>query len=140
MARGSDPGDAVPADVELPDKLYFRIGELAEIIGVEPHVLRYWEQEFRVRPQRSPSGQRMYRRRDIARFLRIRTLLHKQGFTIQGARRALAGARPGSPSLIAADVDQLRAARARLDTVRDRVDALRERVLSLAPSPPADDD
>jgi DNA-binding transcriptional MerR regulator len=74
----------------LPDKLYFRIGEVAELVGVEAHVLRYWEQEFRLRPHRSQAGQRLYRKQDIARFLRVRQLLHEEGFTIAGARKALA--------------------------------------------------
>lgn len=77
------------AVVEIPDKLFFRIGEAAELIGVETHVLRYWETEFKMRPQRSGSGQRMYRRKDIQKFLRIRHLLHEQGFTIAGARKSL---------------------------------------------------
>ena len=55
--------------IEIPDKLFYRIGEVASLVGVETHVLRYWESEFKMRPQRSPSGQRMYRRQDIARFL-----------------------------------------------------------------------
>ena len=73
----------------VPDKLYFRIGEVAELVGVEPHVLRYWETEFRMRPHRSSSGQRLYRKKDIERFLRIRKLLHAEGFTIAGARKVL---------------------------------------------------
>lgn len=84
----ADPA-SFDAELDLPDKLFFRIGEAAGLIGVEPHVLRYWEGEFRLRPQRSASGQRMYRRQDIARFMRIRKLLHEEGFTIAGARRAL---------------------------------------------------
>ncbi len=83
----------------IPDRLAYRIGEIAEIVGVEPHVLRYWETEFRIRPQRSPSGQRMYRRKDLDKFLRIKKLLHEQGYTIAGARKALAaehGAEPGA--------------------------------------------
>ena len=73
----------------VPDKLYFRIGEVAELVGVEPHVLRYWETEFRMRPHRSSSGQRLYRKKDIERILRIRKLLHAEGFTIAGARKVL---------------------------------------------------
>jgi DNA-binding transcriptional MerR regulator len=115
-------------DVEIPDKLFFRIGELAELIGVEPHVLRYWEQEFRIRPQRSPSGQRMYKRRDISRFLQIKTLLYKQGFTIPGARRALADARDGQDGAMASDLDQLRSARERVGEARDRIARLRKRI------------
>ena len=82
-------GDAkTDTSTEIPDKLFFRIGEAAELIGVETHVLRYWESEFKMRPQRSGSGQRMYRRKDIEKFLRIRHLLHEEGFTIAGARKA----------------------------------------------------
>lgn len=75
--------------MELPDKVYFRIGEVARIVGVETHVLRYWESEFRLRPHRSSSGQRLYRKQDVARFLRVRQLLHEEGFTIAGARKLL---------------------------------------------------
>ena len=78
-----------PTERELPDKLFFRIGEAADVIGVEPHVLRYWETEFRLKPKRSASGQRMYRREDLSQFLRIRRLLHDDGFTIAGARKML---------------------------------------------------
>jgi DNA-binding transcriptional MerR regulator len=114
-------------DVRIPDKMFFRIGELAELVGVEPHVLRYWESEFRIRPQRSPSGQRMYRRKDIARFLRIKSLLYLQGFTIAGARRAMSEAREeGGEEL--SDIAQLRVARERLDAVQARLAGLRERV------------
>ena len=74
---------------ELPDKLYFRIGEVAELVGVEPHVLRYWESEFRLRPHRSGSGQRLYRKQDVAKFLRVKQLLHDEGYTIAGARKLL---------------------------------------------------
>lgn len=71
-------------------KLYYRIGEVAGIVGVEPHVLRYWETEFRsIRPQKSRKGQRIYSRRDVERLLRVKDLLYVQGFTIAGARRRL---------------------------------------------------
>ncbi len=73
----------------IPDKLYFRIGEVADIVGVEAHVLRYWESEFRLRPARSSSGQRLYRKGDLSRFLRVRQLLHEEGYTIAGARKVL---------------------------------------------------
>jgi len=74
---------------DIPDKLYFRIGEVAEFVGVEAHVLRYWETEFKLRPHRSSAGQRLYRKSDLARFLRVRQLLHDEGFTIAGARKVL---------------------------------------------------
>jgi DNA-binding transcriptional MerR regulator len=74
----------------LPPKLYFRIGEVANLVGVEPHVLRYWEREFRsIRPSKSAKGQRVYSRRDVENLLRVRELLYGQGFTIAGARRRL---------------------------------------------------
>ncbi len=75
---------------ELPAKLYYRIGEVAGIVGVEPHVLRYWETEFRsVRPQKSSKGQRIYSRRDVETLLKVKDLLYAHRFTIAGARRKL---------------------------------------------------
>ena len=75
---------------EIPDKLYFKIGEVSGIVGVDPHVLRYWESEFKViRPQRASSRQRLYRRADIENLLRIRELLYDLGFTIAGAKQTL---------------------------------------------------
>ena len=112
-------------DIQVPDKMFFRIGEAAQIVGVEPHVLRYWETEFKVKPQRSDSGQRMFRRKDIARFLRIKKLLHDEGFTIAGARKALAGGDTNEMS--AADAEQLREALQRLEEIRARIASARER-------------
>lgn len=106
-----------PVDVHIPDKMFFRIGELAELIGVEPHVLRYWEQEFRIRPQRSQSGQRTYRRKDIVRFLQIKRLLYEQGFTIAGARRALLDPAKGD----APEEPRQSDARQRLDDLRQKI-------------------
>ena len=85
------------SDDEVPVKLYYRIGEVSEIVGVEPHVLRYWETEFRsIRPQKSRKGQRIYSRRDVDRLLKVKDLLYTHGFTIAGARRRLreVGAEP----------------------------------------------
>ena len=59
---------------QVPDKLYFRIGEIAKLVGVDAHVLRYWESEFGMKPHRSSTGQRMYRKQDLTRFLKIRSL------------------------------------------------------------------
>jgi DNA-binding transcriptional MerR regulator len=74
----------------LPPKLYFRIGEVASLVGVEPHVLRYWEREFRsIRPSKSAKGQRVYSRRDVENLLRVRDLLYAEGFTIAGAKKKL---------------------------------------------------
>jgi len=74
----------------IPEKLYFKIGEAAEITGVKAHVLRYWESEFGVfRPNKSRSRQRLYRRSDIELILRLKDLLYNQGFTIAGAKKKL---------------------------------------------------
>src|SRR5215207_4160815 len=75
---------------ELPPKLFFRIGEVAGLVGVEPHVLRYWEREFRsIRPTKSAKGQRVYSRKDVENLLRVRDLLYRDGFTIAGAKKKL---------------------------------------------------
>lgn len=75
---------------ELPDKLYFKIGEVAKIVGVKPYVLRYWETEFpAIRPGKTRSKHRLYRRRDVEALLEIKRLLHNERFTIEGAKRRL---------------------------------------------------
>jgi len=82
----------VPADdTAIPDKLYFRIGEVSELTRTKPFVLRYWETEFpSLRPVKGKSGHRLYRRKDVERIFQIRRLLYEKGFTIAGARRYLA--------------------------------------------------
>ncbi|HEX9295200.1 MAG TPA: MerR family transcriptional regulator [Polyangiaceae bacterium] len=85
----------------LPTKLYFRIGEVANAVGVETHVLRYWETEFRsIRPQKSSRGQRVYSRRDVETLMRVKELLYDRGFTIAGARKQLrdGGIEPREPA------------------------------------------
>jgi DNA-binding transcriptional MerR regulator len=83
----------------IPDKLFFKIGEVCEIVGVQAHVLRYWETEFpMLQPQKNRSGQRTYRRRDVEMALRIKELLYEEGFTIAGAKRKLAGEGRGGSS------------------------------------------
>jgi len=75
---------------EIPDKLYFKIGEVSELLGVEPYVLRYWESEFPVlSPKKSGTGHRLYRRKDVELLLRIKHLLYEKRFTIEGARQTL---------------------------------------------------
>ena len=75
---------------EIPDKLYFKIGEVSKLAGLAAHVLRYWESEFPgIRPQRANSQQRLYRRVDVETILNIKSLLHEQGYTIAGARKFL---------------------------------------------------
>lgn len=74
----------------IPDKLYFKIGEVAKIADVPTHVLRYWESEFPViKPKRTNSGQRLYKKQDIAHILKIKNLLHNKGYTISGAKKLL---------------------------------------------------
>ncbi|ABA88671.1 transcriptional regulator, MerR family [Syntrophotalea carbinolica DSM 2380] len=77
--------------VSIPDKLYFKIGEVAQLTGVKPHVLRYWESEFRqIRPVKSQGKQRLYRRDDIEFVLNLKDILYGQGYTIAGAKKILA--------------------------------------------------
>ncbi len=74
----------------IPDKLYFKIGEVAKLANVPTHVLRYWESEFSgICPKRANSKQRLYRRQDVELILNIKSLLHEQGYTIAGARKLL---------------------------------------------------
>lgn len=76
--------------VVIPDKLYFRIGEVSRLADVEAYVLRFWEKEFpSLRPTKTSSGHRMYRRKDLDLVLEIKKLLYQEGFTIEGARRKL---------------------------------------------------
>jgi DNA-binding transcriptional MerR regulator len=75
---------------EIPDKLYFKIGEVSDLLGVEPYVLRYWESEFTaLSPKKSGTGHRLYRRKDVEMLLRIKHLLYDKKFTIEGARQSL---------------------------------------------------
>lgn len=74
----------------IPDKLFYKIGEVAEIAGLEQHVLRYWEDEFdRLKPNKNKSGQRLYQRKDIDLVLEIKRLLYTEKFTVAGARKKL---------------------------------------------------
>jgi len=116
--------------VDVPDKLYFKIGEVARLVGVKPYVLRYWESEFSVlRPSKTRSRHRLYRRKDVETLLEIRRLLYAEGYTIAGAKRRLReGARtPGSP--------RVRAEGATLAEVRQELTDLC-RMLERHPAPP----
>ncbi len=87
MKRGADEKGLGQS---IPDKLYYKIGEVSKITGVKPHVLRYWESEFReIKPHKSRSLQRLYRRKDIELVLRIKKLLYEDLFTIPGAKRKI---------------------------------------------------
>ena len=82
-------GDA-SSHPEIPDKLFFRIGEVSQLVGVEPYVVRYWESEFKgLSPKKSSSGQRMFRKKDVELLLEIKHLLYDRKFTIEGARKVL---------------------------------------------------
>ena len=77
-------------EILIPDKLYFRIGEVATLCHLPAYVLRFWESEFpQLRPVKSSTGQRMYRKRDVESVMRIKQLLYEQGFTISGARQQM---------------------------------------------------
>jgi len=96
-ARKSTAGKSVrSSDVVIPEKLYFRIGEVARLCRLPAYVLRFWETEFpQLKPLKSSTGQRMYRRRDVENVLRIKKLLYEDGFTIAGARQHLKGETKG---------------------------------------------
>ena len=138
---GAPNGTALPSTI--PDKLYFRIGEVAALCHVPTYVLRFWQTEFaQLRPGKSGTGQRLYRKRDVEAALRIKRLLHEQGYTIAGAKAVLAGEaalplrlQPELPQpaggLPAAEFQEQ--ARARLELVRSE---LRELVALLEPRPP----
>ena len=109
--------------VELgTDKLYFKIGEVAEIVDVAAHVLRYWESEFSIiKPQKSRSQQRVYQRKDVENLLRIKHLLYARKFTIAGARQELRG---GAAKVEAARVSGVYKARQSLSEVREQLHLL----------------
>ena len=83
----------------IPEKLFFKIGEVCELIKVQPHVLRYWETEFpMLAPQKNRAGQRVYRRKDVEMVMRIRDLLYEEKFTIAGAKKKLMDEQRGGSS------------------------------------------
>ena len=83
-------GSQKPHQTKIPDKLYFKIGEVSRISGLPTHVLRFWESEFkRINPRRTASGQRSYTRKDIETILKIKHLLYDKKFTLEGARKHL---------------------------------------------------
>lgn len=112
---------------DIPDKFYFKIGEVSDIAGVPAYVLRFWETEFRqIRPKRTEAGQRLYRRQDVVLILKIKHLLYRRKFTIEGARQHLkrkpaASAEPVQPAT-PPDIAQIRD---ELIHIRDLIDAHR---------------
>ena len=104
---------------DIPDKLYFRIGEVSKIVGLPTYVLRFWETEFpRIRPKRTSSGQRLYTRGDIELVLKIKNLLYEKKFTIQGARQHLS-ARAGKKKTPANQL--LQELHSELKSIKDRL-------------------
>ncbi len=105
------------SEADIPDKLYFKIREVAGISGLPAYVLRFWETEFRgIRPKRTPSGQRMYRKSDVLKILKIKHLLHVRKFTIQGARQHLKDVQKRKQSGSGDLIDDIRS---ELEEIRD---------------------
>lgn len=91
MSQKKTKSPSPSSATSIPDKLYFRIGDVAKLCGVEAYVLRFWESEFpQLKPNKSGTGQRLYRRRDVELALRIKQLLYADGYTIAGARQVFA--------------------------------------------------
>ena len=110
--------------LQLPQKIYFRIGEVARLLAVAPHVIRFWETEFKsLRPQKSSTGQRVYTRRDVERLATIRRLLKEERYTIEGARKYLRekGIEADERAASTASVDRPAALRSALLTARARL-------------------
>ncbi len=110
--------------MQLPQKIYFRIGEVARLLSVAPHVIRFWETEFRsLRPQKSSTGQRVYTRRDVERLATIRRLLKEERYTIEGARKYLRekGVEADDRAVSPAALDRPAALRGALLTARARL-------------------
>jgi len=98
-----------PYQKELPDKLYFKVGEVSSIVGVPAYVLRFWESEFKkINPKRTSSGQRLYRKKDVELIIWIKHLLYEKKFTIEGAKQRLktepAGQREKPPTDILQEI------------------------------------
>ena len=96
--------DTKPNTTELPDKLYFKVGEVSTIVEVAPYVLRFWETQFpRIKPKRTTTGQRLYSKNDVELILTIKKLLYEDKFTIQGARKYLKSNKSQAADLSIAD-------------------------------------
>ena len=107
----------------IPEKAYFRIGEVSKILDVEPYVIRYWETEFRtVKPIRTRASQRLYRKKDVQELLTIRNLLYSQRFTINGAKKRLYEKRGNSES------ENLNSAKEKLIMVKQELQQIRKMI------------
>lgn len=127
------PTPVVPsaANPEIPDKLYFRIGDVSRLVGVKPFVLRFWESEFpQLAPKKSGTGHRLYRRKDVEAVLEIKRLLYDERFTIEGARNYLQ-AKAATPQAKAAKASK------RSKTVAPAAPAVQADLFGVASPPPA---
>jgi DNA-binding transcriptional MerR regulator len=123
-------------DKQIPNKLFFKIGEVCEITDTQPYVLRYWESEFQaLAPAKNSSGQRIYRRKDIETVLRIKQLLYEEGFTIAGAKKRLEvelGGRGATPQAMASLPEtEVASVAPNDDSVGEQVKMLRELLLEV---------
>ena len=112
---------------EIPDKFYFKIGEVSDIADVPAYVLRFWETEFnQIKPKRTDAGQRLYRRQDVVLVLRIKHLLYDRKFTIEGARQHLKKkTEPATEPATVAAMPDIAEIRAELIQIRDLIDSHR---------------
>jgi DNA-binding transcriptional MerR regulator len=107
------------SEPEIPNKLYFRIGDVSRLLGVEPHVLRYWETEFSaLKPKKGGTGQRLYRRKDVETALEIKRLLYDRRYTIEGARKYLEMPPPAPPPKLARQAELFDPVRGMLEDAR----------------------
>jgi DNA-binding transcriptional MerR regulator len=143
----SHPLDPNPA---IPDRLYFKIGDVARILDLETYVLRFWETQFpQLKPNKSGAGQRLYRRRDVELILEIKRLVHTEGYTLAGARQALGqisaqrrSPQPGNPQRDPQHMPQrdsqprlplaANASAQRLDSVAGAIDQIRAELREIA--------
>ncbi|HEX2676384.1 MAG TPA: MerR family transcriptional regulator [Polyangiales bacterium] len=126
---------------ELPDKLFFKIGEVAQIVGVRPHVLRYWESEFNaIKPMKTRGAHRVYRRRDVELAMLVRRLLHDEGLTIAGAKKRL---RDSGHDRVSSPPDPVAArevgSRSELLAVREELAGLLDQISALVAGDDPDD-
>jgi DNA-binding transcriptional MerR regulator len=122
-------------NIAVPDKLYFRIGDVAKLCDVETYVLRFWETEFpQMRPNKSGTGQRLYRKREVELALKVKRLLHDEGYTIAGARQVLAqeNVRTKGPQMALLEKPEAHPADAKLQRLRVELRDLLK-ILSSAP-------
>ena len=111
----------------IPNKLYFKIGEVSTITGVEPYVLRYWESEFKaIKPSRTQSKQRIYRRKDVELILEIKKILYEEKFTIAGARKRLQAVKSQDKKQLTLDFTAKKDHQKILREIKEELKALRK--------------